>query len=276
VGPRSRCTTNVRRIDLADKTKIAEELGAVKPDAVIHAAGRVHGTMFELLRDNAITTGLLCNAIMEACPSAILTLVGSAAEYGAASINGKRLSESDECRPTSNYGYAKLASSRYVIAAGEHGLHYNIVRVFNPVGTFNSPSQVLGAFMGQAINLLDAPPPRKVILGRLDAIRDFIALEDVMVLIVRLLERRMSGQIVNACSGIGHCIRDLIQLLVTTSQLEYQIVEHGEPPALGDQDVVVGDPTRFLALSGLDKPTPIEPILKESWHRAFRHRLTET
>jgi hypothetical protein len=54
-----------------------------------------------LLRDNVLATGPLSNAIMKVCPSAILTVVGSAAEYGA-SVDGKLLSESDECRPTSH------------------------------------------------------------------------------------------------------------------------------------------------------------------------------
>jgi GDP-4-dehydro-6-deoxy-D-mannose reductase len=256
-----------RGVDLTDEREAEAALNAVKPDAVIHAAGRVHGTPLQLFRDNTVTTIVVANAILRACPSAVLSVLGSAAEYGR-SAGGKPLFEGDPCRPITPYGHAKLAAANYLITAAEHGLRYNLVRVFNPIGEINSRAQVLGAFIAKAVKLTNSPQPQTVTMGRLDAIRDFVAMQDLVSLIIRLLEGRISGELVNACSGEGHCIRDLIQFLITTSQREYEVIEQGEAPPPGHQDIVVGDPTRFLTLSGLAAPTPIDGTLTRAWLRA--------
>jgi len=261
-------------VDLTDERQTEAALAAVKPDAVIHAAGRVHGTPLQLFRDNTVTTVVLANAMLRACQSAVLSVLGSAAEYGRPRSE-KRISEDHPCRPVGSYGHAKLAAANYLSAAAQHGLRYNLVRVFNPVGEVNSSDQVLGAFIAKAVKLFDAPPPRTIAMGRLDAIRDFIAMKDLLKLIEQLLEGRISGELVNACSGEGYRIRELIQFLVNTSKREFNIVEQGQPPMQGHEDIIIGDPTRFFALSGLTTPTPIWETLSGAWLRAVADNDTE-
>jgi UDP-glucose 4-epimerase len=259
-------------VDLTDEGGTQAAFRAVKPDAVVHAAGLVHGTPLQLFRDNTVTAVVVANAVLKECPAAIVTALGSAAEYGRPA-DGKPLSERDPCRPITPYGHAKLAASNYLTAAAERGLRCNLIRVFNPVGELNSQQQVIGAFISKAVALIDAPP-RTIRLGRLDAVRDFVAIDDVLKLVVQLVEGRISGELVNACSGEGQCVRDLIQFLVATSKLDYAVEEQGDPPAPGYQDIVVGGPTRFLALAGLAAPTSVHETLAKAWLRAAMQHVT--
>lgn len=253
-------------VDLIDEEAVAAALAKVRPAAVIHAAGRVPGTPFELFRDNAVTSVVLANAVLKACPGAVLTALGSAAEYGRPA-SAAPITEDHPCNPLTPYGHAKLAASRYLLAGTERGLRLNLLRVFNPIAEVNSPAQVLGAFIDKAVRLLNART-RVVTMGRLDAVRDFVALDDLVHLIQRLVAGDASGHLLNVCSGKGYRIRDLIQFLVTRSGLDYEVVETGEPPPVDRPDIIVGDPTRFLAASGLSSPTSILDTLARAWDRA--------
>ena len=157
------------------------------------------------------------------------------------------------------------------MAAAERGLRCNVIRVFNPVGEVNSQQQIIGAFIAKAAALIDAPS-RIIRLGRLDAVRDFVAIDDVLALIVRLVEDRISGELVNACSGQGQRVRDLVQFLIATSKLDYTVEEQGDAP--GQPDIVVGDPTRFLARAGIAAPSSVRETLAKAWLRATKAHVT--
>jgi nucleoside-diphosphate-sugar epimerase len=259
-------------VDLTDASDTETAFRAVKPDAVVHAAGLVHGTPSQLFRANTVTAVVVADAILKECPTAVLTALGSAAEYGLP-VDDAPLSEQDPCKPVTPYGHAKLAASNYLRAAAERGLRCNVIRVFNPLGEVNSQQQVIGAFIAKAAALIDAPS-RIIRLGRLDAVRDFVVIDDVLALIVRLVEDRASGELVNACSGDGQRVRDLIRFLIATSKLDYTVEEQGEPPVPGQPNAVVGDPTRFLALAGIVAPSSVRETLAKAWLRATRAHVS--
>jgi UDP-glucose 4-epimerase len=255
-------------VDLTDQHAVEAAIGNLRPRAIIHAAGRVHGSPFELYRDNTATTVTIASAILRAFPGCVLFGLGSAAEYGTP-VRGVPLAETTPCRPASIYGHSKLAAANYLAAAGERGLRYNLLRIFNIVARRNSTAQVLGAFIAKAAALADQPPPRIIPMGRLDAVRDFIALDDVVHLLLRLLERRAIGCIVNACSGEARRVRDMVRFIIEISGLDYEVVEQGAPPVAPDSDMVVGNPARFLSLSGLAHFTSIEDTLADAWRQAL-------
>ena len=255
--------------DLTERDEVVAALRTVRPDLILHAAGRVHGTPAELFRENAAATAALVDAVLASCPEAIVTALGSAAEYGPPSA-GEKLHEDAPLQPVSVYGHAKAAAGRYLAAARERGLRSNHLRIFNPVGIQNSPDQVLGAFLSKLLTLRCAPAPRIVPMGPLGAVRDFVVLDDIATLVIRLFEQRKEGLVVNACSGEGRRIRDLVMRILSASGMEVEIRESEAVPRKGPPDAVVGDVERFLETSDLAAPTPIEPILEAAWAHAVR------
>jgi nucleoside-diphosphate-sugar epimerase len=175
------------------------------------------------------------------------------------------------CRPESVYGHAKLAATNYLLMCMEkHALQVNILRVFNLVSPVNSTSQVLGAFIERAMAAYDAPSPRTVTVGRLDAIRDFVSVFDLLQLLRRIVEAPASEPIINVCSGVGHRVRDLIIHLNEISGRDFQITEVGPPPRLPDS--VIGDPTKFLKVANLSVPRPVHAELADAWELAVSGR----
>jgi nucleoside-diphosphate-sugar epimerase len=246
--------------------ELAEKLGLLDPDHVIHAAGRVAGDPETLHRDNVTTTVALCEAIIETAPRAVLTILGSAAEYGQGPA-AEPISEDHPCAPVSPYGIAKLRATRAVLECAERrGLRANVVRLFNIIDAPLSPAQVVGAFVKRAAMLRDAPPPREIVMGRLDAIRDFFALDDFITLLTALVRQERDGVLVNVCSGHGRQVREVIGFLNGLSAGRFTVREEGPLPT--QASVIIGDPTRFLALAAMSEPTSVEPILRRAWREA--------
>jgi len=256
---------DVRVCGLDDPAGLKALLGELKPDAVVNAAGRVRGTPFELFRDNAATACALADAVLAASPEAVLTQIGSAAEYGAPGTLTP-IKESDTPRPTGVYGWSKLAATGYLGALAQtRGLRWNLVRLFNPIGAPLSPQQVLGAFVEKASAAWDAPEPRVVRMGRLDAIRDVVAVDDFTRLIVRLVVGQTTGVVVNACSGVGSRTRDLVDRLNALSGRRFVVEEQGPAPDPATLDAAIGDAERFLRLADLEASTPAETVLAHAW-----------
>ncbi|MDB5510706.1 MAG: NAD-dependent epimerase/dehydratase [Enterovirga sp.] len=255
-----------RCLDLLSPPAVAEALAEVRPDVVINAAGRVPGTPAELYRDNAALTATLAEAIVAASPATRLVQLGSAAEYGR-SPGGAPFREEDRCSPAGLYGFSKQVAADHLFhLARTRGLRLNHLRVFNPLGAINSPHQIVGAFLARA---RAAAAPKTVEMGRLDAVRDFVAVHDLVTLVRRLVAADLSQVVVNVCSGQGRSVREVIALLAAQSGEPIRVVERGPEPPPGTLDTAVGDPTRFLELSGLAAPTPVDAVLASAWQQAM-------
>lgn len=253
-----------------DRPAMAALIGSLTPDVVVHAAGRVMGSPDELRRDNVATALAVAEAVLEAAPGAALTVLGSAAEYGPP-LTSEPIAETHPCRPVTAYGRAKWEASRQILRLAERrGLRANIVRPFNVIGVPLSDAQVLGAFVAKAAEIYDADAPRRVMMGPLGAVRDFVSVGDLVLLVRSLVRDDRSGILVNVCSGMGRRVRDLVAFLNALSDDRFTVIEEDAAPL--SASAVIGDPSLFLKLAGVDRPTPIEPLLVEAWCQAMATR----
>lgn len=254
-------------VALDDRRAAAALLGSLAPDFIVHAAGRVAGDPAQLRRDNVTTTLTLAEAVLESAPRSVLTVLGSAAEYGSP-LSSEPIKESHPCEPVSDYGRAKWEASRGILQLAERrGLEANIVRPFNVIGVPLSRAQVLGAFVHKAAGLYDVSPPRNIEMGSLAAIRDFISVDDLVLLVRNLVRDRRSNIVVNACSGVGRRVRDLVSFLNGLSGNRFTVIERDSAPS--STSVAIGDPSLFLKLAGVSEAAPIEPLLRQAWRQAI-------
>jgi nucleoside-diphosphate-sugar epimerase len=143
-----------------------------------------------------------------------------------------------------------------------------VLRPFNMVGEINSPRQVLGAFVDKVLEQRRTGVLQPIRMGYLGAIRDFFCVEDLFLLILRLIEKpRAEFDIFNVCSGHGQSARDVIRYL--TDRLgSIEVVEDEGPVAAKAGDRIVGNSARFLAAAGLEHPSPLKPVLDRIWPAA--------
>ena len=238
-------------LDLSNRRAVATAIARTRPDVVVHAAGRAQGRRHELSIDNVLSTDNLAAALGAVSPPGAIVLLSSAAQYGR-SEGRTPWRESDPCDPINDYGRSKLLAERLAYAAAARsGLRVAALRIFNVVAHEPHGDQALSVFLRRLVAAMAAPPPRQVQMGRLTAIRDFVALEDVVEAVERVIDRDAWGQPINCCTGVGRPVGALLdsvaRSLASESPGVVEIAESGPPPEL---DWSVGDPALCQAKLG--------------------------
>ncbi len=195
--------------DLLDRDGLISVFSQVRPDVVIHLAAIAfvaHGDVDAIYRTNVVGTRNLLEAISRSghIPRSIL-LASSANVYG--NTEAEFLDETMSPAPANDYAVSKLAME-YMARLWFDQLPITIVRPFNYTG------------VGQAVNFLipkivDHFKRRLPVLelGNLDVIRDFSDVRSVVSRYRLLLESDVRGETFNVCSGQGHTLMEVIDIM---------------------------------------------------------------
>jgi nucleoside-diphosphate-sugar epimerase len=268
-GKRSWVAATVQA-DLGHAGEVRSMMGRWRPDAVIHAAGRAEGDAAVLWRDNLEATSNLLDAVAAEAPKALIVLLGSAAEYGPPAAP-EPLKETSPCRPTSVYGQTKLAMTNEAMARAARGeLRATVVRPFNVIGPGMSPGHVLGAFLERAKSASAGRNASRVVrMGRLDTIRDFVAVADLVSVIERIIERSIAGEIINACTGRGQSAGSLLARMLALVDADVQI--ESDPALLRETDVpaAIGDPEKCRRMLDFVPDADLDATLLAAWASAM-------
>jgi nucleoside-diphosphate-sugar epimerase len=101
---------------------------------------------------------------------------------------------------------------------------------------------------------------RSVRCGRLDIVRDFVPLADVVETVRRLLAQpvaEVSGRVIDVCSGVGIALGEILAAMAKRLDVDVRIVHDPDLAALPAPLRAVGDPAALLAAVGLAiSPTP--------------------
>ena len=238
----------------AARTDLQDPVAALsrwRPDVVVHAAGRTQGSPDALYADNVALTGSLAMGIAEAAPQCGLILLGSAAQYGP-SQDQTPWRESGPCEPLDDYGTSKLVAEASAFAeAARTGIRVTSLRIFNVISSEPHGQQAYPSFLRKLAAAMSSPSPCRVEMGDLSAVRDFVALDDVLQAVERVIDRGAWGEPINVCTGVGRSVRalldDVSRAVVEASPGAIAISESGTPPAL---DWSIGDPAKCQARLG--------------------------
>ena len=246
-------------VDLADGAAVTTAVMELRPDVVIHAAGRAYGTTEDLQRDNVAAAGNLVSALSRLPGGTALLLLGSAAQYGV-SADRKPWREDAPCAPAGHYAAAKQAAEDLAFAAAARGgPRVTALRLFNVVDAAPRGQQVFDTFLRRSAAALAGPPPRQVVMGPLSAVRDFVALSDVLACVERVIDRGAWGERINVCTGVGRSVRALIEAAAARLPERIAIEEQDGPEGLGWS---VGDPARCGRLLGLAPSGDLGAVLQ--------------
>jgi nucleoside-diphosphate-sugar epimerase len=207
---------------------VAALIAGVAPDVVVNCAGATSGDLAALTAANVDGPATLVTALLR-LPRVRLVHLGSAAEYGRGP-GEVPVREDEPARPLSPYGVTKLAGTRLVELGRAAGLPAVVLRVFNPVGP-GAPGHTLPG--RAAAELARAVRERDVVrLGGLDAVRDFVDVDDVAAAVVVAATGPLPAHgVVNVGSGTAVSARELVGTLVDVSGARVHIEEGGSGSA---------------------------------------------
>ncbi|MDN7718691.1 NAD-dependent epimerase/dehydratase family protein [Burkholderia gladioli] len=199
----------VREADLLDRAALTETLSELCPDVVVHLAAVAfvaHGDIDSIYRTNVVGTRNLLDALVATGSGSQAVLVASSANvYGNADC--ELINETVVPQPVNDYAISKLAME-FAARLSADRLPITIVRPFNYTG------------VGQAVNFL---LPKIVAnfrersavleLGNIHVVRDFSDVRMVVRAYAELISRDFSGRTFNVCSGVGHTLKDVLDMM---------------------------------------------------------------
>lgn len=250
--------------DLADASKLRSILKKTQPNAIINLAGLLKGNAVELFQANTQNTVQLLEAAAAAAPNASVLLIGSAAEYGfAPQMDGVPFPETYPCDPRGPYGISKYAMT--LIAQDfvrRASLKINIARTFNLIGPNIPPSLLLGALIQRVREALKTNA-QTIVVGNVEAERDFIDVRDAVDAYLSILSSGASGEVFNVCTGRPTRIQALVEsaLACAPRKIGYTV-----DPALlraDDPKCVIGDASKMRRL-GWEPAITVEQSLADS------------
>ena len=254
--------------DLNDPAQVAALIDRWQPSAIIHAAGG-RGRTDENEWANVRMTQALLDAVAQRKPDAHVILFGSAAEYG--ETGETPVAETDPCRPSTTYGKSKLAITEDVMARVRDGrLRATVLRPFNVIGPGISETLAAASFLRQIREPRMQDGAYLIRMGVRDAIRDFFAMDDLVTAIETAIVRKLSGEIINVCTGEGRALDWLLIRMATLGTARVIFEADPQHNATGHPSISIGDPTKGQRLLGFTPAPDLDATLLAMWNSAVQ------
>ncbi len=257
---------DAQEVDVTDKDAIAAQLRGFRPDAIAHLAGI--SFVPDAARDpllawrvNYAGTALLLASCRAHAPAARVLVVTSAMVYGTAEANAPLFDETSPLRPIGPYATTKAAAD---VLAGEwalRGLDVVRLRPFNHTGAGRPDRFVESSFARQLVEMERGDREPEMQVGNLDAVRDFLHVEDVVDAYVRLLEPGGPTGAFNVASGEATRIGALLDRLVAMSTATPQVVT--DPARWRPTDANAGTASRLREAVGWAPAHTLDETLEE-------------
>jgi GDP-4-dehydro-6-deoxy-D-mannose reductase len=256
--------------DITQAREVRQALAESHPDVIFHLAAQASvaaswSDPVQTLQVNAIGAVCLLEAARLEQPTVRIALVGSGEEYGAVHPDENPIHEACPLRPINPYAVTKAAQDLYgyqYFAA--YGLPVVRVRAFNHFGPRQSDAFVLAGFARQ-IALIEAGKAEPVILvGNLQAKRDFLPVEDVVAAYLAVAEHGQPGEVYNVGSGKARSIGEILDLLLTFANMPIRV--HEDPARMRPVDIPIleADISRIQAQTSCKPTVLFESALQET------------
>jgi GDP-4-dehydro-6-deoxy-D-mannose reductase len=247
-------------LDVTDPLAVRGVVELARPDAVAHLAAQAFvpasledpEATFDV---NARGTLHVLDAVRalagQGGPAPRVLVVSSGDVYGAQPHEALPLRETTAPRPRNPYAASKIAAEALALAyARSFGVDAVVTRAFNHVGPGQDERFAVVAFAMQIARVAAGGAPR-VLVGNLDASRDFLDVRDVCGAYALLLEGGgAAGEIYNVCSGTATTMREVLRRLIELARVPVEVREDTARLRPADVPVSAGDPSKLREATG--------------------------
>lgn len=261
-------------IDLLNATETEVVISKQKFDAVIHLAAMAEvGTSLispaKILRNNIFAQLNLLETLRRRNSKARILIICSADEYGGNQAGP--IDENTPLLPASPYAVSKVAQDflglQYFLA---YGLNIIRLRPFNHIGEGQRTGFVVPDFVKQIVEIERSGNPNEIVVGNLEAVRDFTDVKDMVSAYELALIKGQVGEVYNVGSGKGVKISYLLNELVGMSKAKIKITVDKSRFRPGEPSQLICNPDKFRKITGWRPEIPLNITLKrvlEWWRR---------
>lgn len=254
--------------DILDFSVLRDILSKENPDVVFHLAGqadvgkswKMPQKTFEL---NVITSVNLMEAIKQLnMPSKIL-FVGTSDEYGDVGRHGESVSESLPLQPGSPYAISKRAQEDMAMLYSKMGIKVFLTRSFNHGGAGQREGFVISDFAA-GIARIEKGLQDKLMVGNLEAKRDFTHVRDVVRAYRLIVEKGRPGEVYNVGSGNVYSIESILKELISLASVPIKVEKNPAKIRPSDTPVIRCDNYKLIVDTGWNMEWGMTDILYET------------
>jgi len=257
------------KINLLDYSALETELVSFSPTHILHLAAfssvaKSWDTPIDSFINNTNIFLNIAEIIRKNKIKCRLLSVGSSEEYGNVPEDVIPIKETIPLNPVSPYAVARvsqeLLSQCYVAS---FGLDIILTRSFNHIGPRQKEVFVIPSFIRQILEKINTGQSGNIKLstGDVSIIRDFLDVRDVVQAYHTLLEKGISGELYNVCSGKGKSIREIIGILSELLNVTIEIEIDKNKIRPGDNKIIIGDNSKIKKLTGWEPKININSSL---------------
>lgn len=243
--------------DLLNRKEVEERVCSVKPDYVIHLAGKSFVAEIDVAsvyQSNIVGTLNLLDALvkLKVHPKKVI-LASSASVYG--NSEQSPINELMTPKPISHYGCSKL-SMEYMVEEFSDRLPLLIVRPFNYTGIGHSEKflipKIVRAYQDRASRLE---------VGNLNVYREFNDVRDVSEIYVKLLTSVDIPGPINICSGRSISLLEIIKHMNKISGSSMNVISDQEFVRKNEVDHLAGSTDKLQSCIQFEFEHSIEDTL---------------
>jgi len=190
--------------------------------------------------------------------------VGSSEEYGNVKESDIPLKEDMLLNPGNPYAVARVSQemlSRCYVNA--YKLDIILTRSFNHIGSRQRTDFAIPSFVKQiSEGIKKGLNEIKLITGDITVIRDFIDVRDVVNAYCALLKNGISGELYNVCSGKGHSLKDVINLLAKIFNVNVTTIIDPKRVRPFDNRIIIGSFEKIKKHTGWEPKYELEDSIK--------------
>lgn len=260
----------LRQAEMRDEHSLYEAVKEVEPHYIFHLAAQSFVPTSwiapsDTLVTNAVGTLNLFEAVRKVDVDPAIQIAGSSEEYGLVLPDEVPIKETNPLRPLSPYGVSKVAADKLGFQYHKsYGMKIVVTRSFNHTGPRRGEVFVTSNFAKQIVEIEKDLREPKIMVGNLDAQRDFSDVRDIVRAYWLSVEKGEPGECYNLCSGEPRIIRDVLDLLIKLSKSE-DITTEEDPTRMRPSDVQIlhGDCSKFKERTGWEPEIPFERTMSD-------------
>jgi GDPmannose 4,6-dehydratase len=253
------------RGDLMDPESLRRAVVEVRPDWIFHYAAPSYVPAswdhpVETFTAIASATAVLLDAAASLGVDPHIYVASSAEIFGDAGVSPQ--DERSPCRPLTPYGVAKLAAMQLARVWRGRGLHVSAGITYNHESE-RRPERFVTRKVTRAAAAIALGRQEELVLGDLDAVRDWSAARDV-VRAARLMVAQAAADDYVLASGVGRTVRELVETAFAVVDLELERHVRVDPGLVRAPQATppVGDPSKARAQLGWETTTSFAELIE--------------